>query len=274
MSHSPAELLRRHDLRPKKSWGQNFLHDPSIVAAIADAALIEPTDTVVEIGAGLGAMTGALAQRAQHVVAIERDRELVRVLREEFADQQHVEIAEDNALTYQFDHFDHPVVVVGNLPYHIASPLLFHLLDWRRHIRSATLMFQRELAERLAAGPGSRTYGAPSVTCQQYAKVQLCLRVKPGAFIPPPRVDSAVIRLEMREEPLSAADPDTFQLVVRTAFSGRRKMLKRALSPLVGAEQSAQLFEQSDVDPRARAETLSVEQFAQLARSLAKLRTV
>lgn len=269
---SPAELLRRHGLYAKKHWGQNFLHDVSVVHTIIERTGIAPTDTVVEIGAGLGAMTVPLSKYAQNVIAIERDRDLVAVLREELAAIENITIAEQNALSYPFDGFDAPVVVVGNLPYHISSPLLFHILAHRQQIRVAALMFQRELAQRICAAPGTRLYGAPSVSCQQYAEASICVNVGSGAFFPPPRVDSAVVLLKMRAAPLHPADPDLFRLTVQTAFAQRRKTLRRALSALFPSDTLIETFSTIGIDPKARAETLTVGDFARIAKALGELR--
>lgn len=265
-----AELLRQHGRQAKKSWGQNFLHDPRVVARIVEAAAIQPTDVVVEIGAGLGALTGALAARAARVLAIERDRELASLLRQAFAGAASVAIVEANALTFDFAAVGSAerLVVVGNLPYNIASPLLFRLLEARAHLRSATVMLQRELAQRLVAGPGSRRYGVPSVLLQQHADLQTCLQVGRGAFVPAPRVDSTVIRLDFRTVPRAPADDAALRLTVRTAFGMRRKTLLRALSAAFPEHAVAAALAECGIDPRARAETLTVAQFAALAQAL------
>lgn len=265
-----AELLRQHGQRAKKSWGQNFLHDTRIVARIVDAAAIAPADVVVEIGAGLGALTAALAARAARVLAIERDRELVLLLRQAFAAVPAVTIVEANALTFDFAAVERTerLVVVGNLPYNIASPLLFRLLAARAHLRSATVMLQRELAQRLVAGPGTRRYGAPSVLLQQHAELHTCLQVGRGAFVPAPRVDSTVIRLDFRGAPQAPVDDAALRLTVRTAFGMRRKTLLRALSAAYPEPLVADALARCAIDPRARAETLTVAQFAALARAL------
>lgn len=265
-----SELLRRHGRQAKKSWGQNFLHDPRIVARIAEAAGIQSTDVVVEIGAGLGALTGALAARALRVLAIERDRDLALLLREAFAEVASVTILETNALTFEFGAVAGAgrLVVVGNLPYNIASPLLFRLLDQRAQLRSATVMLQRELAQRLVAGPGTRRYGVPSVLLQQHAELRTCLQVGRGAFVPPPRVDSTVIRLDFRSAPRAPADDAALRHTVRTAFGARRKTLQRALSAAFPSDAVTLALARCGIDPRARAETLSVVQFAALSQAL------
>jgi 16S rRNA (adenine1518-N6/adenine1519-N6)-dimethyltransferase len=261
----PTTLMRRYNLRPKKSWGQCFLHDPSVLGRIVDEAGVTAADTVVEIGAGLGALTAHLAARAARVIAVERDRELAEVLRRELGGHPRVEVREANALTVDLAPLA-PVLVVGNLPYNIASPLLFRLLEQRASIRSATLMLQLELAERLVALPGGRTYGAPSVLCQRAAEVRLCFVVRRGAFVPRPRVDSAVIRLAMRPPTESDAAVDE---VVHAAFRFRRKMLRRGLSATYPPAAVHWALASAGVDGDRRAETLSVAEFEALARSLA-----
>jgi 16S rRNA (adenine1518-N6/adenine1519-N6)-dimethyltransferase len=267
---SPVAILKRHNLRPKKSWGQCFIDDPNVVARIADHAELLSTDTVVEIGAGLGTLTMALASRASQVVAIERDRDLVCILRVELSTAANIEIVEGNALTYDFSRGvdQNGVKVVGNLPYNISSQLLFRILDQRQWIRDATLMFQKEVAERIVAQPGTRTYGVPSILCQQYAKVHRCFSVPSGAFRPRPRVDSAVIKLAMRQQPRMPCDETQFRLVVRTAFGARRKTLRNSLLPRFGVEAVEFALKSADIDSRRRPETLSIEDFGRIALAL------
>jgi 16S rRNA (adenine1518-N6/adenine1519-N6)-dimethyltransferase len=265
---SPAQTLRRYGLRPKKSWGQCFLHDPAVLRRIVDHAGVEPGDTVVEIGAGLGTLTVLLAERAARVHAVEKDRDLVTVLRGELSDVDNVEVVERNALGLDFAAFAGPVQVVGNLPYNIASPLLFHILASRRAIRAATLMLQREVAERLVAPPGRRAYGVPSVLCQQAADVRLCFGVSRGAFVPAPRVDSAVVRLRMLEEPRAPCDDDLFRVVVKAAFGARRKTLRNALGARLSGDAVHDALQAAGIDGGRRGETLTVEEFGRLTRAL------
>lgn len=258
-------MLNRHGLRAKKSWGQCFLHDPSVVKKIVESSGIGREDTVVEIGAGLGAMTRVVASEARQVIAIERDRDLVDVLRKELSDASNVEIVAANALTYDFTSLPRRPVVVGNLPYNISSPLLFHLLAQASSIVSATLMFQQEVAERIVARPGTKAYGVPSVFCRQVATAEKCFWVSRQSFTPRPRVDSTVIRLEMRAAPLSAVNGDRFQQVVRAAFGARRKTLRKALTRQFPVEAVDLALEQIAMDGRRRGETLDVLEFSQLS---------
>ncbi|MCC6750409.1 MAG: ribosomal RNA small subunit methyltransferase A [Deltaproteobacteria bacterium] len=268
MYPSPPELLRRHGLYPKKPWGQCFLHDPQVVARIVAAAELREDDWVVEVGAGLGSLTVALAERVARVVAVERDRDLVAVLRSELAAYPRIELVEGNALTFDFRGFDRKVVVVGNLPYHIGTEILFRVLEQRAGVRSATFMLQKEVAQRLAAAPGSRVYGAPSVLCQRVAEVSLRLTVGRGAFTPPPRVDSAVVHLAFRDAPQVEVDDAHFSRVVHAAFSARRKTLKRALAARFPVEAVTEALAAAGVRPEQRGETLSVVEFGRLALAL------
>lgn len=268
---SPTSVLRRHGLWAKKSWGQCFLRDARVVSRIVDAAQLEPEDTVVEIGAGLGGLTLALADRARQVYAIERDRDLVAVLEKELAASASIQIVEGNALTYDFSQHPSPPKVVGNIPYNISSPLLFHLLEQGRRIRSATIMLQIEVARRLVAGPGSRVYGVPSVLFQQATVVSMCFRVPHTAFVPQPRVDSAVVHLEPRSNPMVQVDEGAFRAIVRAAFSARRKTLKNSLSRVFPRHIVESALASTGIDEGRRAETLAVQEFGELARAIAKM---
>jgi 16S rRNA (adenine1518-N6/adenine1519-N6)-dimethyltransferase len=266
---SPSALLRRYGLRAKKSWGQCFLHDPSVLDRIVVATGVGVEDAVLEIGAGLGSLTARLCAVARRVIAVERDRELAEVLRTELGSDAKLELLEANALTLELAALGEPLVVVGNLPYNIASPLLFRILEQRAVVRRATLMLQRELAERLAAPPGGRLYGAPSVLLQDAAQVRLCFVVPGGAFVPRPRVESAVLRLDFREHPRSGVPFPQLQRVVHAAFRQRRKTLRRALESAFGAAAVSAALEWSNLDGSRRGETLSVEEFGALATALA-----
>jgi 16S rRNA (adenine1518-N6/adenine1519-N6)-dimethyltransferase len=267
---SPRSILKRHGLWAKKSWGQCFLVDEAVVTRIVETVAPSPDQDVVEIGAGLGSLTLALAQRAARVHAIERDRDLVKVLHQELAGTS-AEVVEANALTYDFTAFTSPVKVVGNLPYNIASPLLFHLLDQGRSILAATIMLQREVAERIVAGPGSRTYGVPSVLCQQEAEVGICFDVPRTAFHPQPRVDSTVIQLRFRERPQVEVAGSLFKQVVKAAFSARRKQLRNALTRAFEREHVVAVLANTGIDGGRRGETLTVLEFGELARAMEQL---
>ncbi len=263
----PAELLRRHGLRPKKAWGQNFLGDERILSALAGLAGLGPGDSVVELGAGLGHFTRALAGTGANVIAVERDRELVPILRAELPG---VEVAEADAKSFDLTavaaRAGRRVVVCGNLPYHLSSPILFHLLDQRDAVRRAVLLLQREVAERIAAAPGGRDYGLLSVLMQRVADVSLGLTVPRHAFTPPPDVESTALVVDFLEQPRAQVRDDArFRALVKAAFSQRRKTLWNALKSLPGGREA---LEKAGVDPQRRGETLSVEEFAAVERAL------
>jgi 16S rRNA (adenine1518-N6/adenine1519-N6)-dimethyltransferase len=262
----PAELLRKHGLRPKKEWGQNFLGDERLLDELARLAQLKPEDTVVELGAGLGHFTRALKATGAKVIAVERDRELAPVLREELSG---VEIVEADAKSFDLRPIaaraGKRIVLCGNLPYHLSSPILFHLLDQREAVKRAVLLLQREVAERVAAPPGGRDYGLLSVLAQHLADARIGLEVPRHAFTPPPEVESSALVLEMLDSPRAPVrDEQRFRALVKAAFGMRRKTLWNALKPLEGAREALQ---KSGIDPQRRAETLSVEEFAAIERS-------
>jgi 16S rRNA (adenine1518-N6/adenine1519-N6)-dimethyltransferase len=270
---SARVLLARHGLSPKKSLGQNFLVDPRVQERIVEAATIAPDDVVVEIGAGLGALTARLGVAAGKVIAVDRDARLVEVLRE--APQRNIEIVHADALAFDLRETAREnrgsLVVVGNLPYVVTSPLLFAILEAAAGgevIDRAVLMVQKEFAQRMLAPPGSRVYGRLSVMSQQAAEVEMLFHVGPGAFLPPPAVTSSVLRLRPRKLPLAHVDDaEVFARVVRVAFATRRKMLRRALEPTFGAA-AAPALAAARIEGTRRAEELSVADFARLANAL------
>ncbi len=272
------ELLGRHGLLPKKSLGQNFLVDPRVQERIVAAAQIQTSDVVVEIGAGLGALTARLADIAGKVIAIDRDARLVEVLRSELADRPNLEIVLGDALEFELGEAackaGRPLVVVGNLPYVVTSPVLFATLEAAaagRVVDRAIFMVQKEFAQRMLAPPGSRTYGRLSVMVQQAAAAEILFHVGAGAFLPPPAVTSTVLRLRPRAQPLAPVrDADLFARVVREAFGARRKMLRRALEPGFGGARAAAALEAAGIAGTRRAEELAVADFARLANALAE----
>jgi 16S rRNA (adenine1518-N6/adenine1519-N6)-dimethyltransferase len=281
---SPPALLRKYGLRAKKSWGQNFLADEAILDAIAALAVEAPGERVVELGAGLGHLTARLLLRDAEVLAVERDRDMARVLRGELGDR--VAVLEADAARLDYGELarrppaeagdpvaapaPRPVAVVGNLPYHLTSPILFRLLDQSEWVSRAVLLLQREVAERLAAAPGSRTWGLLSVLLQQRGEVTLERVVPPGAFHPAPRVESAVVRISFGAPPVQVANPERFRRLVKAGFAQRRKTLGNALrgGRIAPAESLAGALASSGVDPARRAETLTVAEWASLERLL------
>lgn len=246
-----------------------------MIARIADAATLGPEDTALEIGAGLGALTRALGERAGRVIAVERDPDLVAVLQAEFPAGGPVQITAMDALEIDFSALaaaaGRPLVAVGNLPYQITTPLLFRLLRaaGQGQVARAVLMVQKEVAERIAAGPGRKSYGRLSVMVQQVAEVKILFHVGAGAFLPPPQVTSTVFSLLPRAQPLAPVrDADLFAAVVRAAFAGRRKMLRRSLDAHFGVVLGGALA-QANIEGTRRPEELSVTEFGRLADALA-----
>ena len=264
MIPTPRELLQKYGLAAKKSWGQNFLTDENAYRRIVDAARLSAGDTVIEIGAGLGTLTARLAERAGRVIAVERDRDMVRVLRGELAEK--VDIAEANALTFDYTAYGN-AIVVGNLPYQIASQLLLRIVAARARIQRAVVMLQLEMAKRVAAQPNTADYGSLTVALQTWCDVELLFKVGRGAFLPAPRVDSAVVRLTPLAEPRAPiSDPAHYEAVVRAAFGQRRKTLRNALrAKFAGVDEA---LARTGIDGERRGETLSIAEFAQLAEAL------
>lgn len=252
--------------RPRKRFGQNFLTDSSTAARIADAIDPRPGDRLVEVGPGRGALTVALLERCGDMDAIELDRDLVARLEALPDPEQHLRLHQADALRFDYGKLARerggPLRLAGNLPYNIATPLLFHLLEHDEVIADMHFMLQREVVDRLAATPGTKTYGRLSVMVQVAAEVTPLFRVPPGAFYPVPKVDSAVVRLQRRgPDSHRPADPEGFQTLVARAFRTRRKTLRKALAGLCPEETIAR----AGIDPGARAEALSVSDFLRLA---------
>jgi 16S rRNA (adenine1518-N6/adenine1519-N6)-dimethyltransferase len=272
----PRRLLSRYGLRAKKSWGQNFLHDRSVHARIVAAAGAGADDVVVEIGAGLGTLTAALVAGEpppRRVLAIERDPDMLRVLAAELGAAPAVTVVDADAAEFDLAaasrEAGRAVIVVGNLPYQISSALLLAVVHAGPAVTRAVVMIQRELAERVVAAPGGRTYGRLSVAVQQRARARVLFHVRPGSFHPPPKVTSSVILLEPRATPLAPVrDPALFDEVVKQAFSTRRKMLRRALEPAFGAEAAGAALAAAGIEGTLRAEQLAVADFARLADAL------
>lgn len=269
-----VEILKRHGILPKKRLGQCFLHDRKVAERIVALADPGKGETVIEIGAGVGLMTRLLAERAGRVIALELDPPLVAVLREELGEEEKIEIVETDVLKYDFHEARGPgpgrLAVVGNIPYYLSSPLLFYLLDFRREIERAVLMVQEEVAERLAATPGSRAYGIPSVIISMYADVTRDLSVGPDRFYPRPKVCSAVVTVRYREASrLPLASPDLFSRLVKVSFAGRRKTLFNNLrgAGIAGLSppEIINVLSEAGIDGKRRAETLSALEFGHLS---------
>ena len=253
---------------PRKRFGQHFLHDPGVLARIVAAISPKPEDRIVEIGPGEGALTLPLLRKAGHLTAIELDRDLIEPLRDKARGVGDLSIVNADALTVDFSALaQHSKIrLVGNLPYNISTPILFHCLDHAAAVDDMHFMLQKEVVDRMAAAPGSKVYGRLSVMLQLRCTVEPLLHVPPGAFRPPPKVDSAVVRLvPLPAQQLPDVDLALVEKLVRAAFGQRRKTLSNALSELASAAE----IDAAGLDPRARAEQLAPAAYVALARVLA-----
>lgn len=247
--------------RPRKRFSQNFLIDEAVIGAIVDAIAPRADDAMVEIGPGLGAITRPLAAIVKPLHVVEIDRDIVARLRSAFLPERLV-IHEGDALEFAFAELGPDLRVVGNLPYHISTPLLFHLAESAHTLKDIHVMLQSEVAERMVAEPGGSEYGRLSVMLQYRFDMEKILAVPPDAFSPPPKVDSALVRMLPRSADTSRAqDERLFAETVKAAFSQRRKTLRNTLGNVLTATDFAAL----EIDPQARAQTLSVEDFIRIA---------
>jgi len=251
--------------RPRKRFGQHFLKDPGVIDAIIQTVGASESDTVVEIGPGLGAITRSLAARAGTLHAIELDRDLIAQLRHEYAAAANVTVHEADALRFDYSSLGESLRIVGNLPYNISTPLLFHLLNYRDCIVDMHFMLQKEVVDRMAASPGSKSYGRLGIMLGCHFQIDALFDVAREAFDPPPKVTSAVVRLA----PLPAGtyainDEERLSRLVATAFSQRRKIIRNSLSKVV---DEAQLID-AGIDPGLRPEAISIADYVRLANTL------
>jgi len=268
-------LLREFDIQPKKSLGQNFLVDQRALERIVEAAELGPEDIVLEIGPGLGTLTRLLAERVGRVIAVELDQRLVAILSQTLADLPNVEIIHGDILElnpvdlleHQRDSFQYKIV--ANLPYYITSAILRHLLTAEVRPRLMVVTVQLEVAQRITAEPGEMSLLAVSV--QFYGRPRIVARIKAGAFYPSPQVDSAVIRIDLDDYPVVEVDDvDSFFEVVRAGFAQRRKQLRNALAAgsALSASEVAQALSKAGVNPKRRAQTLSIKEWAKVWREM------
>ncbi len=251
--------------RPRKRFGQNFLHDRQIVQRIIQAIAPQPGQTLVEIGPGQGALTLPLLDACAELTAIELDRDLLEPLQRAAQGRGLLHLVQGDALRIDFSEFaaGRRIRLLGNLPYNISSPLLFHALEHSSVIDDMHFMLQKEVVDRMAAAPGSRTYGRLSVMLQLRCRVEPLFGVPPTAFFPAPKVESAIVRLTpLAADQIPEIDVAHFERLVRAAFGQRRKTLSNALRGLLSAEQ----IDRAGIDPGARAETIAVEGYVALSR--------
>ncbi|AHI28631.1 16S rRNA (adenine(1518)-N(6)/adenine(1519)-N(6))-dimethyltransferase RsmA [Marinobacter similis] len=249
----------------RKRFGQNFLHDPGVIERIVRAIHPKPEDTLVEIGPGLGAITEEILAVNPRLQVVELDRDLIPVLRTKFFNYPEFRIHEADALSFDFSQLaddDRGLRIIGNLPYNISTPLIFHLLGQAGVVKDMHFMLQKEVVQRLAAVPGDNNYGRLGIMAQYFCKVQPLFEVGPGAFRPAPKVDSAIVRLVPHETlPHPAKDLGTLQAVVRTAFNARRKTLRKALGSLITVDQLQSL----GINDGLRPENLSLADYVLIA---------
>ncbi len=274
-----AQLRAKHDFRHSKSLGQNFLSDKNIIDAIIEGSEIGAEDLVIEIGPGMGVLTAAAAECASRVVAVEIDRHLIPILTETLENYDNVEIINADVMKTDLSEVVEKyrtlgkVRIIGNLPYYITTPIVMKLLEERVPADSITIMMQKEVADRIKASPGSKTYGALSVAVGFYCTVRHIANAPKEVFVPRPKVDSTVIRLDVRQErPVDLVDEKLFFETIKKGFGQRRKTLLNSLTGIRGMskESIAAVLADCGIDSRRRAETLSMSEFADLANEIAQ----
>lgn len=270
------EILKKYHFNFQKRYGQNFLIDSNILEKIVESAGISGADCVLEIGPGIGTMTQYLAQSAQKVIAVEIDRALIPILEDTLSPYDNVTVINEDILKIDIcglireKNQGKPVKVVANLPYYITTPIIMGLFEDHVPLKSITVMVQKEVAERMQAGPGSKDYGALSLAVQYYARPEIVANVPPNCFIPRPNVGSAVVRMDRYETPpVHAEDERKLFAVIRAAFNQRRKTLANSLAngqePGISKERTCQALERMGLPAAVRGEALSLEQFAELS---------
>lgn len=271
------DVMTRHGFSFSKSLGQNFIIDPEVCPRIAEESGIDKDTGVIEIGAGIGVLTAELAKRANKVVCIELDKRLLPVLKETLGEFENITVINADVLKVDLHKLIEEqfggmkVAVCANLPYYITSPIIMTLLESRLPIESITVMVQREAADRLCAEVGSRDAGAVTVAVDYYAKAQKLFNVSRGAFMPSPNVDSAVIRLELRDEPpVKVGDEKKFFRLVKSAFGQRRKTASNSISAGMGIpkDEVAAALERAGFDKSVRAESFTMEDFRRVCEEL------
>lgn len=272
-------ILQKYEFRAQKKFGQNFLIDPHVLEKIVESSGVTKEDCVLEIGPGLGTMTQYLAEAAREVIAVEIDRNLIPILQETLAGYENVTLIREDILKVDIAALvaerngGRPVKVVANLPYYITTPILMELLENRVPFQNITVMVQKEVAERMQAGPGTKDYGALSLAVQYYTLPEIVANVPPNCFLPRPKVGSCVIRLTLHERPpVDTPDEKFLFALIRASFNQRRKTLVNGLGNAAGLpvkkEEAAAALEAMGLSATVRGEALTLEQFAQLSRLL------
>ncbi|ERK28482.1 16S rRNA (adenine(1518)-N(6)/adenine(1519)-N(6))-dimethyltransferase RsmA [Clostridium intestinale] len=273
MDVKTQELVKKYNFRFSKSLGQNFLIDDSVLEDIVEGAEVSEEDLVIEIGPGVGTLTRELIKKAKRVVAIELDSNLIPILTEELGDEEKFSLIHNDALKVNFDEImagEKSVKLVANLPYYVTTPIIAKLLNEGYKFKSLTIMIQKEVAERMNSEPNCKEYGSISVLVQYFCTTKIIRKVAPSSFMPRPKVDSIVIRLDRLEQPrVELKDEKVFFDIVRNSFNMRRKTLWNALKSFgLDKESMEGVFKDAGIDQKRRGETLSIEEFGALANSL------
>ena len=270
------EMLKKNSFKLTKSLGQNFLVDDTVLEDIVNSADVNPDDEIIEIGPGFGALTRLLLDKGKNVTAIELDKKLIPILEDEFKDYTNLKIINEDVLKCDMDEIigDSEVKILANLPYYVTTPIITKLIKGKSKILSITIMIQKEVADRIAASPSTKDYGALTLLVSYYCGVSKVREVPPTSFIPSPKVSSTVIRLIPRKEKsVKVNDEDLFFKIIRDSFNMRRKTLSNSLMPLgLSKEKLINVLKESDIDPKRRGETLSIEEFALLSNKISDLK--
>lgn len=274
------DVVQKYNFKFTKSLGQNFLTDQNVLDDIVNGSNVCEEDFVIEIGPGVGTLTKELLKKAKRVCAIELDSDLIPILTEELKDFPNFELIHKDALKVDFNELigdEKSVKVVANLPYYVTTPIIARLLKEGYKFKSLTIMIQKEVAERIASEPNCKEYGALSILVQYYCDTEILRKVPPTCFIPQPKVDSIIIKLDRLDEPrVKVKDKELFFKIVRQSFNMRRKTLRNAIKSLgeVSGENIDRVFNDAGIDPRRRGETLSLQEFGDLADSVYNIKKV
>lgn len=263
-------MNRRDPFSPKKSLGQNFLINPNVVERIMASCDLKPTDIVLEIGPGKGALTHPLSSRAKKIIAIEKDDHLAAQLKQTFKDTN-VEIIHDDILKYPFDGLPNDVKIIGNLPYNIATPIIEKTLNHRQKFTTFYMTVQLEYGQRIAAKPNNKSYGSLSCFVQYFAEPKILFKIKNSSFQPIPKVQSCFLQLDLLKKPKhKAQDEDCLFRIIRACFSQRRKTVQNTLSTIIHKERTRELLQALDINPKLRAENISLEKYVQISNMAVK----
>lgn len=271
------ELVEKYNFRFTKSLGQNFLTDDTVLDDIVEGANITEEDYVIEIGPGVGTLTKELLKRAKKVTSIELDSKLIPILEEELSSYENFNLINNDALKVNYKELigdEKSVKVVANLPYYVTTPIIANLLNDKLNIKSITIMIQKEVAERINGEPGTKEYGAFTLLAQYYCDTKIIRNVPPSCFIPAPKVDSIVIRLDKLEKPrVEVKDEKLFFNIIRQSFNMRRKTLWNSMKSLgLSKELQEKAFDEAGINPTRRGETLTIEEFATLSNKVQEIR--